>query len=331
MSANVQPILIFLLAALASGGLLWTLFQPRLDGGSRARDRFGAVAGGRKPTLPGGLAGRGRKQTVEDALREIAEKESGAGSKHRKPSLQVRIRQAGLSWSRGTFYIFGLVSGVLAYVIIGFGFGIGPLPAAGFALGAALLVPNIVVNIKRKKRLARFVAELPDALDVIVRGVQAGLPLSECLKSIAAEAPEPMRTEFKAIADDYTMGMTLSEAVARLPERLPVPEATFFAIVIAIQSRSGGRLSEALANLSRVVRERKKMANKIQAMSSEAKASAMIIGALPFCVAGVLAVTSPEYIALLFTNLIGNVILVISGFWMLMGILVMRKMIAFDF
>ncbi len=330
MLASTQPLLTFLLITLATGGVLWTLFQPRLDGGTRASDRLGAVTRGRNPALPGNLKDKGRKQSVEEALREIAEQETGANGKRRKVSLQVRLRQAGLSWSRQTFYIFTLASGVLGYLVAAIAFGIGQIPAAGFGLGAALLIPNAFVNRKRKKRLASFIAELPDAIDVIVRGVRSGLPLSDCLKSIAAEAAEPVRTEFKAIVDDHTMGMPLSEAAARLPDRVPVPEATFFAIVIAIQSRSGGSLSEALGNLSKVVRERKKMRNKIQAMSSEAKASAGIIGALPIFVMGAMSLTSPEYIALLFTELAGNVILAISGFWMLIGILVMRKMINFN-
>jgi tight adherence protein B len=331
MYSTTQPILIFLLTTLAVGGLLWTLFQPRFDGGSRASDRFGAVAKGGVGALTGALKGNGRKQSVEEALREIAEQETGANGRRQKVSLQMRIRQAGLSWSRHTFYILGLAAGLLGYFVAAIAFGIGQIPAASFGLAAALLVPNVVVNYKRKQRLARFTADMPDALDVIVRGVKSGLPLSDCLKSIASDAVEPIRSEFKAIIDDHTMGMPLAVAVARLPDRIPVPEATFFAIVIAIQSRSGGSLSEALGNLSRVVRERKKMKNKIQAMSSEAKASAGIIGALPFFVTGILALTSPEYIALLFTELAGNVILVISGIWMLIGILVMRKMISFDF
>ncbi len=331
MYTSTHPIMIFLLTTLAAGGLLWTLFQPRLDGGTRASDRFGAVAKGRSPVLPGDMKNKGRKQTVEEALREIAEQETGANGKRQKVSLQMRIRQAGLGWSRQTFYILGLAAGLLGYFVAAIAFGIGQIPAASFGLAAALLVPNVVVNHKRKKRLARFTADLPDALDVIVRGVKSGLPLSDCLKSIATDAVEPIRSEFKAIIDDHTMGMPLADAAARLPDRVPVPEATFFAIVIAIQSRSGGSLSEALGNLSRVVRERKKMKNKIRAMSSEAKASAGIIGALPFFVTGAMTLTSPEYIALLFTELAGNLILVISGVWMLIGILVMRKMISFDF
>ena len=125
--------------------------------------------------------------------------------------------------------------------------------------------------------------------------------------------------------------MTLAEAVAKLPERVPVPEANFFAIVIAIQQRAGGNLSEALGNLSRVLRERKKMKAKIGAMSMEAKASAAIIGALPFVVMILVYLTSPQYIMLLFTENLGHVILGCAAVWMAIGVLVMRKMINFDF
>lgn len=331
MSAISIPIVVFLLTAAAAGGVLWTLLQRQFESESRARDRFGAVANGRAPALPGALKDKGRKQSVDAALRELAAKESGADGKRHKVSLQVRMRQAGLGWSRWTFHLVGFASGGFAYLVANFIAGLAPLPAAGLGLGIGLLAPNLLVNHMRKRRIARFTNELPDALDQIVRGVKSGMPLSDCLKSIAADAPEPVRSEFKAMFDDHTMGMPLADAAARMPERMPVPEATFFAIVIAIQSRSGGSLSEALGNLSKVVRERKKMKNKIQAMSSEAKASAGIIGALPFLVAGALAVTSPDYLAVLFTTLAGNAILAVSGFWMLIGILVMRKMIAFDF
>ena len=263
MYTSTYPIMIFLLTTLAAGGLLWTLFQPRLAGGTRASDRFGAVAKSSSPMLPGDMKNMGRKQTVEEALREIAKYETGANGKRQKVSLQMRIRQAGLGWSPLTFYILGLAAGLFGYFVAATAFGIGQIPAASFGLSATLLVPNVVVNHKRKKRLAHFTGNLPDALDVIVRGVKSGLPLSDCLKSIASDAVEPIRSEFKAIIDDHTMGMPLAVAAARLPDRIPLPEATFFAIVIAIQSRSGGSLSEALENLSRVVRERKKMKNKI--------------------------------------------------------------------
>lgn len=331
MLATAQPALMFLLAALTVGGLLWSVFQPRLDGGNRASDRLGAVVNGPSVAVSNSLKDKARKKSVGDVLQEMAEQEAGVNGKKKKLSLKMRLRQAGLGWSRRTFYLIGLICGSIAYVIATVGFSISQIPAAGYGVAAALLLPNMLVNRRRKKRFERFTSELPEAIDVIVRGVKSGLPLSDCLKAIATDAGEPVRTEFKIIVDDNSMGMTMAEAAARLPERVPVPEATFFAIVIAIQSRSGGSLSEALGNLSRVVRERKKMKNKVQALSSEAKAGALIIAAIPFFVAGALTLVAPEYIALLFSDFIGNVILAVSAFWMLMGVLVMRAMINFDF
>ena len=148
---------------------------------------------------------------------------------------------------------------------------------------------------------------------------------------IAREAVAPVAPEFQEIVEDQTLGMPLADAVARLPERIPLPEANFFAIVVVIQSKSGGSLSEALTNLSKVLRDRKKMSGKIRAMSAEAKSSAGIIGSLPIIVAILVWFTSPDYIALLFTTLVGNVILVCCGLWMFFGIMVMRKMINFDY
>jgi tight adherence protein B len=166
---------------------------------------------------------------------------------------------------------------------------------------------------------------------VIVRGVKAGLPLIDSMKVISLEAQEPVRGEFQEIIEDQTLGMPLADAVARLPERIPLAEANFFAIVIAIQARSGGSLSEALSNLSKVLRDRKKMNAKIKAMSAEAKSSAGIIGSLPIVVTVLVYFTSPDYILLLFQTVTGNIVLAVCGMWMLMGILVMRKMINFDF
>lgn len=331
MSLATQALLVFALAALAAGGALWAIFQPRLDGGTRASDRLRlVVTGGRAAKRGGSAQESGRKQSVEQVLRELADKQNSARGR-KKVSLKLRMRQAGLGWSRTTYFVLCFFAFVFGTLLALGAFGVGEVPALAFGVAAGLLLPHYYVNRKRNRRLARFTAELPEALDLIVRGVKSGLPLSDCVRALAAEAQEPIRGEFKTIIDDHTMGLPLDEAAARLPERIPVPEATFFAIVIAIQSRTGGSLSEALGNLSKVVRERKKMANKVQAMSSEAKASAGILGALPFLITGVTYLTSPDYISLLFTTLAGNVILVLSGLWMLIGLLVMRKMINFDF
>jgi tight adherence protein B len=185
--------------------------------------------------------------------------------------------------------------------------------------------------LKCKSRLKSFSAEFPDSVDIIVRGVKAGLPLVDCLRIISLEAQEPVRGEFKAILEDQTMGLPIDQAVQRLSERVPLAETNFFAIVIALQSRTGGSLSEALGNLSKVLRERKKMKAKIKAVSAEAKASAGIIGCLPVVVALLIYLTSPAYISLLFTTTTGNIALAGSAFWMFIGVMIMRKMINFDF
>jgi tight adherence protein B len=207
----------------------------------------------------------------------------------------------------------------------------GLLGAAGLAFAAGFGLPRWALSFLKKRREAAFLKALPDAVDVIVRGIKAGLPLFESIKVVAADAPEPLRSEFLAIIETQAIGMPLGDACARLYERMPVPEANFFGIVVAIQQKSGGNLSEALGNLSKVLRDRKKMAEKIQAMSMEAKASAAIIGALPPIVMILVYLTTPEYIALLWTHPTGQLMLVGCVIWMSTGIFVMKKMINFDF
>jgi tight adherence protein B len=180
------------------------------------------------------------------------------------------------------------------------------------------------------RRLKKFSLEFPNSLDIIIRGVKAGLPLGDCMRIIASEASEPVRSEFRQIVESQALGLSVTEAVERMPDRIPTPEANFFAIVIAIQQKAGGNLAEALANLSRVLRERKKMRDKIKAISSEAKASAMIIGALPIVVALLVYITSPRYIELLWTTETGRVVLVVCVCVMGLGCFIMQKMIAFD-
>jgi tight adherence protein B len=240
------------------------------------------------------------------------------------------MQQAGLSWTRRTFILISLGCGVVIFL----GVLIAGAPvsvAAGFGVAAALGLPRWIVNFLRKRRMNKFVEEFANAVDVIVRGVKAGLPLNDCIKIIANESAEPVRGEFRHIAETQTLGVSLADAVMRLPDRVPVPEANFFAIVISIQQRAGGNLAEALGNLSRVLRERRKMKGKIGAMSMEAKASAVIIGALPVVVMILVYLTSPGYIMLLFTEKAGNVVLILSGAWMALGVFIMRKMIHFDF
>jgi tight adherence protein B len=331
MPPELVPIATALMAAVSVGSLVIVLLYSRVTGRSEADRRFKAIAAlptpsSRANAIPDESR---RKRAVEATLRELEEKQKA--KKSAKPSLASRMRQAGLSWSKRTYYVACVLAAVVSFVIALGAFGLGLLPAIGFAATGGLLLPHAYVSSKRNRRFKVFTAEFPNAVDVIVRGVKAGLPLVDCLKIISTEAQEPVRSEFKAIVEDQTLGVPLDEAVQRLPERIPLSEANFFAIVIAIQSRTGGSLSEALGNLSKVLRERKKMNAKIKAMSSEAKASGGIIGSLPVVVGVLVYLTTPDYIALLFTTSTGNIVLVGSALWMGMGMLVMRKMINFDF
>jgi tight adherence protein B len=200
----------------------------------------------------------------------------------------------------------------------------GVLLAGGFGL------PRWFISFRRSRRVKAFLNEFPNALDVIVRAVKSGLPLNDGIRLIANESQEPVRTEFKRIVEAQQVGLSIPEAALRMGETMPCPEANFFGIVIQIQQQAGGNLSEALGNLSRVLRDRKKMKAKVQALSMEAKASAAIIGALPFVVSFLVYLTSPTYLMPLFTTSTGQMILGFAGLWMSIGIFVMRKMMNFE-
>ena len=330
LSPELMPVIAAALAALCVGGVVISMLYARVGRRSEADKRLAAIARWDGPVGRAVGSDEGsRKRSIEVTLRNLEEQQKVRRGV--KPSLTIRMRQAGLGWSRKTYFLACLGAGAFALLVALTVFGIGPLPAVGFSLAGGLLLPHLYVNRRRTARFKDFTSEFPNAVDVIVRGVKAGLPLVDCLRIIASEAKEPVRSEFKEILDDQTLGVPMDQAVQRLPERIPVAEANFFAIVISLQSRSGGSLSEALGNLSRVLRERKKMAGKIRAMSSEAKASAGIIGSLPVVVTCMLYLTAPDYISLLFTTLIGKIVVVGSLMWMGMGILMMRKMINFDF
>lgn len=267
-----------------------------------------------------------RREQVETSLKELEERHR----EEKKVSLNTRISQAGLSWTKQKFIVISCVLG-FASLTIGFLMGAGLLASVAFGFAAALGVPRWLLGFLKKRREKKFLAALPDAVDVIVRGIKAGLPLFESIKVVAADAPQPLKGEFLAIIETQAIGMPLGEACMRLYDRMPLPESNFFGIVISIQQKSGGNLAEALGNLSKVLRDRKKMSEKIQAMSMEAKASAAIIGSLPPIVMFLVYLTTPSYISLLWTHPTGHLMLAGSAVWMTMGVLVMKKMINFDF
>jgi len=322
----MQTLALAFLAAAAIGGLAWVFLYPLLSGQDKAESRRASVARTEPAARQVDKTQRSRREQVEGSLKEVEARRQ----KDKKISLSTRLTQAGVSWSPEKFMI---VSGILAavcFVMTMLGGG-GLLGALGLAFAAGFGLPRWTLSFLKKRREKNFLKALPDAVDVIVRGIKAGLPLFESIKVVAADAPEPLKSEFLAIIETQAIGMPLGEACARLFERMPLPEANFFGIVIAIQQKSGGNLSEALGNLSKVLRDRKKMAEKIQAMSMEAKASAGIIGSLPPIVMLLVYLSTPDYISLLWTHPTGQLMLVGCVIWMSIGIMVMKKMINFDF
>ncbi|WP_209010856.1 type II secretion system F family protein [Labrenzia sp. PHM005] len=240
------------------------------------------------------------------------------------------MEQAGLTWEMRHFVIFSVVSAII-FMAISFVASGNILIAVAFAFFGGFGFPRWYVGSKRKRRFNAFLEELPNGVDIIVRGVKAGLPLGDCVKVVAREAREPVATEFRKITETQVMGISLAEAISKMPERVPLPETNFLAIVVSIQQKAGGGLAEALGNLSKVLRERKAMKAKIKALSSEAKSSAGIIGSLPFAVGGILFLIAPDYMMILFTSSSGKLIIAGCLFWMFCGIMVMRAMINFDF
>lgn len=268
-----------------------------------------------------------RKQTTQEALKELSANEKQ--SRRRRFSIKGQIEQAGINLSPTVFWIMsaatGVVLGVLGLLVQG------PLGAAMAFFVGLFGLPRWVLGFLVAGRQKKFSTQLADALDVIVRGVKSGLPLNQCLRIIAQESPEPLKSEFQALCDSQAMGVPLDQGLQRMYERMPLPEVNFFAIVLAIQQKTGGNLSESLGNLSSVLRARKLMGEKVKALSSEAKASAMIIGALPLVVMGMVYFTRPAYISILFIEPVGHLILMGCAVMMSLGVFIMHRMVNFKF
>lgn len=323
---NMSTLAVALLAMLAVGGVVYALLYPTLSGEKRAEKRRKEFAG---PSAARGIdreaQARNKRGQIAQSLKEIENRENARN----RVSLEQRIAQAGLSWTPKKYYSvsvgLAIALGLTLWIVSGkWILGLAGLFIGGFGM------PAWYLKRCKNQRLKKFGIEFPNALDVVVRGIKAGLPVNDCLRIIANEAQEPVKTEFRLMIEAQALGLPLAEAATKLFDRMPCAEANFFGIVIAIQQKTGGNLSETLGNLSRVLRERRKMRDKIAAVSMEAKASAAIIGSLPPVVAALIWLTTPKYIEVLWISQTGKFALVASGIWMLMGVLVMRKMINFD-
>src|SRR5579864_8425938 len=271
------------------------------------------------------LQGQQRRKSVQQLLKDIERQQS---ERKQRVNLKKRLAQAGLSISPRTFWIIcGVVAGVTAVACLIMRQS--PLVAlmAGFGVGFGF--PRWAIYFLKKKRQKKFTSEFANAIDVIVRSVKTGLPVNEALKIVAKEIPEPVQGEFSKLCEGLKVGVTLEQGLKRMYDNMPTPEVNFFSIVMGVQLKSGGNLSEALGNLSAVLRDRKRLQGKIKALSSEAKASAMIIGCLPPAVMLMVYFTTPTYILPLFNTRPGNLMLAGCVVWMGCGIFIMKKMISF--
>ncbi|RDE10019.1 type II secretion system F family protein [Pelagibacterium lacus] len=325
----MTPLLLSVLVIVCVGALGLALV-PSLAGSSRADKRMKALRTDvqvRRQSASIERTRESRRRTVQDALKQQTD---ALNAKRAKKSLKHRLFQAGMAvdprvWIRNT-----IIGGVVLFVVLL----LVQLPllyAAVFAAAAAYVLPNFYISSKRKRYQAAYLDELPNAVEAIVRGVRAGMPLNDSIRLVAKEVKEPVKSEFVRVLEQQSIGKNMAEAVEVLFDRVPLSEVNFFIVVINVQQHAGGNLSEALTNLAGVLRNRKKMKAKVKALSAEAKASAIIIGALPVVVAACVSVVSPTYLTPLVTTPGGMLSLGVAGIMLAAGIFTMHRMIQFDY
>lgn len=301
---------------------------PSALGNKRAQQRMKAFQGDIRVNRREADASRtreDRRKTVQQALKSQTDELNAK----KRISLPDLIFQAGMTIKPAAFIRNSIIFGVVLLVVLV----VAQVPiyfGAIFALAGGYLLPRMYVSRRRKKYQDRFLDELPNAIEAIVRGVKTGLPLNDSMRVVARDTKEPVKSEFARVLDQQSFGMSMTEAVQVLLDRVPLPEVNFFVVVISVQQQAGGNLSEALGNLARVLRNRKKMKQKVKAMSSEAKASAGIIGSLPIVVAVLVSLVSPTYLLPLFATPVGNVCLAVGVLMLATGIFVMNRMVQFE-
>tara|TARA_R110002020_G_scaffold12525_8_gene45921 strand:- start:1108 stop:2085 length:978 start_codon:yes stop_codon:yes gene_type:complete len=324
----VAPIAIAILAMIVIGALGFALV-PSAAGGRRAQQRLKTFKGDIAVNRLEENASRSREQRRKE-LQQTIKSQTAALNQKKRITLKQLLFQAGMTIKPAVFIRNSVIFGILVSLLLV----VAQVPiyfAPVFGVAAGYLLPRLYVSRKRRKYQDQFLDELPNAVEAIVRGVKTGLPLNDSMRVVAKDAKEPVKSEFARVLDQQAVGMGMTDAVAVLLDRVPLPEVNFFVVVITVQQQAGGNLSEALGNLAKVLRNRKRMKQKIKAMSSEAKASAGIIGSLPFVVGILVSLTSPTYLAPLFLTPLGNIWLGIGVIMLCAGVFVMSKMVKFDY
>ncbi len=331
LSDELMQFGILALGAIAVGAVAYSLLAPYISGERQVEKRRLKVVESRAEQVARAAQAEqasNRRKAVADSLKELEAREKSK----QKLTLRLRLQRAGLDITPKAFWMTSAISGAICAVLVLMLLPDMPvITAAAGAFVGTFGLPRWVLNRLTKRRQNKFTDEFANAIDVIVRGVKSGLPLNDCLGIIARESPQPICGEFRELVEQQRVGVPLSECFDRMMKRMPLPEVKFFAIVVAIQQQAGGSLSEALGNLSGVLRDRKRLQAKVKALSAEAKASAAVLGALPFIVMLMVYISTPDYIAFLWKTKSGQFMLAFAAGWMTIGLLVMRKMINFKY
>ncbi|MGP1354661.1 MAG: type II secretion system F family protein [Parasphingopyxis sp.] len=323
---TILPMIIFFVGTLGFLALLYFAFSGPNVQKAQAK-RLGSL---RQRHAPATSQISAEAQMNRILAKRDTKMDSFAGRFIPKPEmLRLRLKQTGMNWTLGQ-YMMAIVG---ITVVVG-----GLFYFRGMPIYLALLVgtflgfglPHMVVGFLIKRRINSFNAKFPDAIELLVRGLRSGLPISETLQVVASEVPDPVGTEFGEVVDKMKIGKTMDEALEDTAKRLNTPEFNFFCITLAIQRETGGNLAETLSNLANVLRQRSQMKLKIKAMSAESKASAYIVGSLPFIVFGMIMMINPSYMGEFFVD----ERLIIAGLgglvWMGIGVFIMAKMVNFE-
>lgn len=324
-----EPVIVFatlvLIVSMTASALLYAVLRIALPR-ARLKACMAAIAGSREgPAAKGAGNATRRTRQIKSKLKEAADT---AAKPRRRVELRLLIERAGIALEVRTFYVWSAVAAVLGtgvYLLLGYPWYWSWAVLVVMGMG----LPRKLLGTIASRRQKKFTAHFADAIDVIVRGIRSGLPVGECLTIIARELPEPIATEFRLLIEGQRLGMTLKQTLERGCRRMPTADMKFFAIVLNLQQQTGGNLAETLSGLSDVLRQRKKMHDKVKSMSSEARTTAMIIGSMPFLISLMIYIISPAYISLLWTDPTGKKIFYGGLAWMTTGVLIMRKMIAF--
>lgn len=324
--ANVIPVAVCAFLALVSlGGAILIWWDSRL--GRRGRRLARAAGEGEAAEGPGDRSVFHQEKGAP-WLRRLERRLAGVFPNQQ--AVKQRVERAGMKLKVGHVLLMGLMLGAVFAFLLALALPL-PLPLS-IALG---VIWGIVffygfICFMGQRRAEKFLRLMPDALDILIRSVRAGLPLAEGIGIVRNEMPEPIASEFGSINDRVHFGATLEEGIWAVADRVRIPEFAFLAVSVAVQRETGGNLTEALDNLAKILRQRQQMKLKIKALSAEARFSAYILGALPFVVAVVMYFTNPEYIGRLFTDPRGHILLAMGVASLGMGAFTMAKMIRFE-